>query len=300
MKILVPIEVTDSMLLSSTIPEADAAAWSSATTYAAAALVMRGHKVWQSAVGGNINFDPLTDDGTHWVLIGPTNRWKAFDEKPSTTSTATDSMTWVLRPGVWVSDLALISAVGSAARVRVIDSDDVTVLYDQELALPGVSGTSYHGWFFRDRGPVVEGDLVFEGLPRRLTGSIEVTVRGVGTVALGVLVLGVMHVVGGTLAGSTSDLVDYSRVSTDEFGNTAIVRRARARKSAYQVLVPTPDLPRVRALRERVSSVPVVCIGADGESMRSALLTYGLIVRMPIEIPGLAHTVCSIEITGFA
>lgn len=300
MKILIPVTVSDSMLLSSSLAEADAPAWSGATTYALAAQVMKGHKVWESAIASNLNNDPEADDGTNWVLVGPTNRWAAFDEKPSTKSTATGSMTWTLQPGVWVSDIALIAAAGGQARVRVIASDGTTVLYDQTKALPGLAGASFHAWFFRDRGEPVDADLLFEGLPRRLTGTIEVSVTGGGSVSLGVLALGVIYAAGETLAGSNSDLIDYSKVTTDEFGETSIKRRARARRTSYQVLIPTADLPRLRTLRERISSVPVVAIGATSDAMRAALLTYGLVRSMPIEIPGPTVTTYTLEMMGFA
>ena len=300
MKILVPITVTEGMLLSSSIAEDDAPAWAVGTTYAAGAQVIKAHKVWESAVASNLANDPETDDGTKWLLVGPTRRWAAFDEKPSTKATATGSMTWTLQPGVWVTDLALISAAGGQARVRVIGSDGTSVLYDQTKALPGLAGASFHAWFFRDRGEPVDADLLFEGLPRRLTATIEVTVSGAGAVSLGVLALGVIYAAGETLAGSNSDIIDYSKVTTDEFGVTVIKRRARARKTTYQVLIPTSDLPALRTLRERISSVPVVAIGATGDAMRAALLTYGLVRSMPIEIPGPTVTTYSLDMMGFA
>lgn len=298
MRVLIPVDITEDMLLSSTVPEADAPAWSAGTTYALGARVMRAHRVWESAQAGNLAKDPTVSGPAWWADLGPTNRWAAFDEKPSTTTTGTTSISWTLRPGVWTSDLALISAVGSSARVRVFEVDGVTVIYDQTKSLPGISRVSFAAWFFRDRLSI-DGDLVFEGLPRRLTGSIEITLMG-GDLSLGALKLGVLHTIGQTLAGATSDIQDYSRVDTDTFGNTSITRRARARKNSFQVLVLNEDLPRVRALRERISGLGCVFIGAGAEDMRSALLVYGLAGRMPLDVRGLSHSTYSLDVLGFA
>lgn len=49
MKVLAPITVTPGMLTSSTLAETEHAAWAIGTTYAAAARVIKGHVVWESA-----------------------------------------------------------------------------------------------------------------------------------------------------------------------------------------------------------------------------------------------------------
>jgi hypothetical protein len=299
MKILVPVAIGDAAVLASSLAEDDAPAWSSGPTYALGDQVVHAHRVWTSVQAGNNNKNPATDDGTWWVDAGPTNAWAMFDESPSTPTTADTSLSVTLRPGVGVSDVALVSAVGAQVRVQVIDSDDTTVLYDQTQALAGITEASFHSWFFRDRF-VIDTDAVFAGLPRRLTGSIVVTITGAGTVSVGSLLLGVVHDIGETLAGASSDIKDYSSVNIDEFGAVDIVRRVRARENTFQALVARADLPRVRALREHISSRAVVVIGSNEASLRSSLLTYGLVTSMPFEVTGRAYSLVSLDVLGFA
>lgn len=299
MNVIVPVSIAEAALLSSSIAEDDHPAWASGTTYAAGARAIKAHRIWESAQAGNTNHEPTTDDGTWWLDAGPTNRWAMFDDRPSTASTGAGSITVTLRPGAWVNALALVSVVCSTARVQVIDADDITVLYDRTQHSTSLSRSSWHGWFMRERFTAAD-DLVFDDLPRRVTGSIVVTLTGPGTVSLGVLAVGVQHAFGVTQAEAESDIVDYSRVLIDDFGDVQITRRGTSRRVRYQLYIDTPDLPRVRALRERVASLPCVWAGTDQASMRSALLAYGLATRMPIVVRGPVQCLCSLEVQGFA
>lgn len=298
MKVLVPVAIGEAALLSSSIAETEYAAWSNATTYAANVRVVHAHRVWISAQGSNLAQTPGADD-TWWVDEGPTNRWAMFDQSPGTVSSAASTLTVTLQPGAWVNAVALVSAVCRTARVQVLASDGVTVLYDQTQELTSIQQASWHGWFMRDRFRASD-DVVFEGLPRRVTGRIVVTLEGPGTVSLGVLAVGVQHAFGQTLAESESDQVDYSRVLIDEFGGVSITRRGVSRQGRFTVLIDNADLRRLVALRAAVSSLPCVWSGATGPRMRSALLAYGLATRMPITVKNEGHSIGSLEVQGFA
>lgn len=297
MKVLAPITVTEAMLVSSTLPETEHPAWSSGSTYALAGRVIKAHKVWQSAQASNTNHEPTTDDGTWWTLVGPSNTWAMFDEKTSTVSaSATSSMEVALSTGVWVTDLALVAFAGTSARVRVYESDGTTLLYDQTKVLPGIASPSFYDWFF-SRALVASGSIVFTGLPRRVAGKIKVTMNGPGSVSLGVLALGVTHDIGSTQDDPTSDLVDYSRVDWDEFGDVTITRRKRLKRVTYPVYLPNADVPRVLALREALSSVMCVFIGTDEiENLQDALLAYGLFTKFPLAIRGRTHSTYTVEV----
>lgn len=296
MKILVPIAVTEPMLVDSTLPETEHAAWSSGATYALADRVIYDHKVYESLQAGNTNKLPSTQTDW-WALVGPSNRWAMFDEKTSTASSAaSSSMSVTLQPGVWATDLALVGLVGTSARVQVYEPDGTTLVYERTQTLPGIAGSSYYAWLF-ERSIVVAGSVVFSGLPRRRNGRIVVTVFGPGSVALGVLALGTTHEVGQTQGGASTDIVDYSRVQFDEFGDVSITRRKRSKRISYQVQLANSDLPRVLALREALSSVMCVFIGVDNvANIQDALLAYGLFTRFPVEIDGPVISTYSLEV----
>lgn len=300
MKVLVPMSITEARLQSSSIAEDEHPTWANGATYAQGDQVIRGHHVWVSVVNANTGHDPLTDvDATHWVDAGPTNQQAMFDRSPGTSSSALNEISLTLKPGVWVNAVGVLAAVCRTARLRQFDADGVTVLYDRTLVSTALVRSSWYGWFMRDRFTVTD-DLIFDDLPRRVRGTLVLTLRGPGTVSLGVLTVGLIHPFGATLTDPESDLQDYSRVLIDDFGGVSVTRRGTSRKQRLSLRINNTDLPRVCALREHISSLPCVFIGTDSPQMRSALLAYGLATRMPIVVNGPLRSLCSLEVQGFA
>ncbi len=79
---IVPIEFTDTDLLSSSVTEDDYAVWNSGTTYALGARVIRTtsdtHKIYESLQASNLNKTPESQP-TWWIEVSATNRWKCLD-----------------------------------------------------------------------------------------------------------------------------------------------------------------------------------------------------------------------------
>lgn len=298
-KVIVPVTITDTMLVASSIAEDDHAAWSNAVTYVKGDRVILAHRIWESLVGGNLNHNPTTDVAAeYWGDAGPTNQRAMFDESPATPSSAPTEISVTLRPGTWVNSLALVSAVCRTARVRVYDADGTTLLYDRTQVSTTLTRSSWHGWFMRTRF-VVREDFTFEDLPRRVRGTMVITLRGPGSVSVGVLAVGLLHAIGRTREKPESDQAGFSRVLIDDFGKPTIYRRGTSRTRRYSLLVANDDIPRFHALRESIDALPCIFIATGLPNLRTALLAYGLATRMPVVIEGLTHSICSLEIQGF-
>jgi hypothetical protein len=123
MKLIRPTAVSDTNLVSSTVPETDHAAWSSGTTYALAARVIKAHRIWESTQASNTNHDPQTAGISWWVDMGPTNRWGMFDTVVGTETTATGSITLVLEPGR-IDALALLQLDAATVTVNMTLAGD--------------------------------------------------------------------------------------------------------------------------------------------------------------------------------
>ena len=118
MKVIKPITITSGMLLSSSVPETDYAAWSAATAYALGAKVIRTsmHRIYQRLVSGTTATAPESDP-VNWLDIGPTNRWAMFDGEISTSTTKATSLAVTLAPGR-ASGLALIGLASAEFAFR--------------------------------------------------------------------------------------------------------------------------------------------------------------------------------------
>ena len=91
LSVLVPVDITDSILVSTDVPEVDYSDYSSVTTYGIGDRVISSltHKVYESAKASNLNKDPTdinnrTGSTIWWIQVDSTNAWKMFDgEKTS-------------------------------------------------------------------------------------------------------------------------------------------------------------------------------------------------------------------------
>ena len=79
-----PLAITPAMLVSTDVPETDYPEWDLGTTYAKdyRVIVAAQHKVYQSAVSGNVGKSPAADRAA-WQEVGATNRWRPFDKSVS-------------------------------------------------------------------------------------------------------------------------------------------------------------------------------------------------------------------------
>jgi len=132
-RVIAPIEVTDAMLTSINITEDDYDEYDDATDYAVGdyAISTTTHTVYRALVANGPSStvvdpddeaadvaDPLvTDpDPRTWQIIGATNRWKLFDEKPTVQATNATSIELTLTPGETVDAVALIGLDAAVGR----------------------------------------------------------------------------------------------------------------------------------------------------------------------------------------
>lgn len=242
--------ITEAMLTSSTVPE-DEAVWDIGDTYAENDIV-RGvgdyaHTTWESAQGGNIGNDPLTDDGTWWTAAGPTNRWRALDLTSSTGTTAPSPLTYTIEPGIRVDAVGLAGMVADSYTITVTKDAEVIYSYTESLSTRVV--LSWKDWLTkpftfraassRDDLPLVSGAVV--------TITLE---RASGDVTLGSLFINRAIPFGEVQVEPNDSALNYSTFERNIEGTatTFIPKRVipLIRMSAYATAERVPELRRAR------------------------------------------------------
>lgn len=282
MNILIPLTITDAMVSSCTIsePAAGETAWA-AGAYSVGDRRIRTttHRIYEcvAAVSGST---PPENDATHWLDAGPTARWAAMDAYISTQSTATTSMTYVLRPGFFDS-IALYGLTGVSLQVTLKDAPGGTVVYSQYVLLEE-DPLDWWDWAFGQLKPLTKWfakDLVLYPDPEL---TITITAAAGETVGLGMLVLGALTPLvdestwGGTQQGATATPQTYSYIAYDDYGNVTIKRRPAATGMSFKVLMPRDQADYALALVQRVLDVPCACIATDTPGYQG-LNVFGLI-----------------------
>lgn len=295
MKIIRPTTITDSILISSSVPENDYPVWNSTTTYNAGdkVIVVAEHKIYE-ALKTTTNESPSTNP-LSWLNIGTTNRWAMFDEKIGTVTTATSSISVSLNPGI-VTGITLLNLVG-ALSVTITMTTIEGVVYDQTIDLYDPSNVSdWWTYFFEDIR--IKSFALILNLPTYRTSTVNITINGADgqPVSVGTLVVGrLLQYANSVDYGASIGIQDYSRKERDEFGNVTIVERAFNKRARWNFRLLNSEVDvfqeNLTALRAR----PAVYIGNDGFN---SLIVYGFYKDFDTVITYPTHSECSIDLEG--
>jgi hypothetical protein len=296
MKIIRPVDVDDSVFQSSDVPEADYAAWAGGTTYADEdrVIVTTGyHKIYESQQAANTGNDPTTDDGTWWVEVSSTNRWKMFNAIVQEQTVQASEINTVLQSSTVVNSVALINLDATTVQITVTDSVEGLV-YDETYTMTSYSGIQdWYAYFFE---PIIrDTQLAITDLPPYANADIGVTISSSGDAKCGALVIGQFAVLGLSQHGVSLSIVDYSTKTTDADGNVTIIDGAYSDKMEVDVVLDTAQIGQVKRTLTSLRTNPSVWVAQDNQS---DLVIYGYYREFDIILSNPTISVCSLQIEG--
>lgn len=259
-----------------------------------AVLGAADHHTYESLAASNVGH-PLTD-AAWWLDLGPTNRFRMFDQSNSTVSTTTNyGIDVIVAVGADRCDgIALLNVDAQSVQVQVTHPTLGTI-YDQTYSLLKDSGiTSWYDYFTEEI--VYGGDLVLTDLP--LNSGVNVRAfmtSSIGAVTCGTMVLGQTRILGGTNYGARGGITDYSRKTTDDFGNTSLVERAYAKRTTYRISCENGMVDTIFALLAQYRATPVVWVGSEDYAMT---WLYGWARDWAVEIAYPTTSFLSLEVEG--
>lgn len=266
------------------LPEDSTPVWSAAATYALGARVHvpAAQRVYESAVANNVGKDPSSPLNqfnaagatTWWIDLGPTNRSAMFDSMISTPTAAPSPLEIALKPGAF-NGIAMFGLDADHLAISVTEGDSGAAIYSYSAPLEGTSPSDYFEYFFEPFKPQTQ--FIATGLEPYATARVVITLtKGSGLARVGMLALGDLRPLGVPMRGASVEPVDYSYVSTDQFGNTAIKRRTSATGMSIQARMDVDDANGVLRTVQDLLSVPVVVIGSRANGYE-ALTVFGLL-----------------------
>lgn len=296
MKIIRPTAITDAVLVSTNVPEADHPAWSGAATYVKGAKVILAstHKRYESLIDGNQGKDPSAAEPGIWTDLGATNRWKLFDASVGSQTAQLGSIDMELRPLGRVNALAVLNV--NAASIRVIVTDPVEgVVYDRTFSLIASSGVrDMYAFYFE---PIRRRrDFVLFGLPPYYGATIRVVMTAPsGAVSCGWMVLGQSKQIGGTRWGLSLGISDFTKKDKNQFGEYIVVERDWAKRGRFPLRLAASEVDDVIETLVPFRAKPIVYVGA--EQFGSSVIG-GFFKDLDVVIPGPTYCDCSVEIEG--
>jgi hypothetical protein len=267
--------VDDSVLTSSSVPENDYPAWASGTTYAAGDRVILAstHIVYQSVLAANTGNNPATDDGTNWVAVGSTNRWRAFNGKLSDQVSNPGSIEYVLVLSELVYGIAFFGLEASSVQVQVVDDASAEVFTETKAVIDNTFVVDWLSWV--DEPVAYDSEALFMWVQGRFGFTVTITIdAGAGTAKVGQIVLGKIYSLGTVTENTAVGFKDYSTKETDDFGNLNIVPRAYSRTVEFNFAFNTKDARRILRILSSLRATPAVYF-MDEDTSDFATTVYG-------------------------
>lgn len=302
MQIIRPVTVTDSILTATNVAENDFAQWNISTAYTTGDKVISTttHRIYE-AVQNSTGVDPTTDDGTTWLDIGATNRWKAFDQKISDPVINTNSIEYTLNdPNSYITGVALFGLKGVSANVTVTDTTsggDGEVYNETIELLDNVNIIDWYTYFFAEQPTLTEA--LFLNIPPYLSADVEITVTDASgeDAELGQIVIGFLSELGLTTYGTSVSIEDFSRKETDTFGNFIIVERAFANLVDFDVRYETGRTREIQKTLAQYRATPIVYLGNEDDT-EFGTVVYGFYRRFDLTIESPSYSFAAIEVEG--
>lgn len=300
MKIIKPIAMTDALLTASNVAENDHGAWAAGTTYAALDRVIdtATHRIYESVQDGNLGNDPTVDDGTWWLEISATNRWKAFDGVLADQTENAGTITYSITTDQLVTGIAFFNLNAAQVRVRVFDTDTAKV-YDTTLDL--VDDIDIVDWFSffttdLDEYKTLAMFADFTALPGY---RIDITIGdGTGTAAVGEISLGKIVTLGETHEGTSIGLKSFSTKEQDSFGNWSIVSRAKSDPVSFTFSMKANDAARVKRVLDSLRDTAAVYFAHEDLVADYAAISFGLFQDYDIPLRKGGVSTVALEIEG--
>lgn len=290
---LLPTPITDAVLVSSTVPETDYAEWNAATNYALGQRCVRSamHSVYVRLVAG-VSAAAPENDAVNWKREGPTNRWAMFDGAVGTATSAAGSISVTLQPGI-VQGLFLGDPQADSVTITMTRAG--LTVYHRYLG-PGELRVPFDNWYDYYFGTIRSSRvLVFTDLPAYNNATITVTLTSTGTAALGMLAVGVLCDIGVVLDRPSASGIDFSKITTDDYGVTTITPRKTVRTMSLVLLVEKTQIDFVCDRMDETHATPCVWIGSR---TFSSLVIWGLVKSWKTVFAGSSKSQISLEIQG--
>lgn len=284
------VEIDDSALISSSVPETDASVWVSGATYALGAEVIRlqTHRVYVCLAAGVSSVAP-EDDASRWSDDRPVNRWAMFDLQVSTKTVFSDDIEVVIEPGR-VDTIGVVGAIGVGVEVTSRYAGDV--VYQEWLPLDMTERRTWYQYFCGGFNTVPM--VTFFGLPP-VSGQITVKIIGDEQVSCGALIAGNSFAIGGLRREPKIPWVDYSKTITDDFGATTFVPRASAHRFIGDLNVPKRRISQVYRQIELAAGTPSLWVVSD-DPQYAFMNTFGWCTKFEPSAPYEQWFICDLQL----
>jgi len=286
MKVITPIEINDTILISSTIAEPDIGEtpWNAATSYVLGDVVIRAttHKRYENILAGvDAGVPEITPN--RWIEIGSTNRYAMFDTLRNTQSVKAAPVTVVLTPSARIDSIGLLSVYADEVSISIVVGSET--IYSRTENLDERALFDWYDYFFAEFKKTP--NRVFFDIPPYANAVITITFTGIAAVRVGAIVLGNQTDLGKAVNGIGSEEVNFSRIEREATGEAILLQRRSVPKVSIKSLADSVRINKIRDTRKLLNAIPAVWSGLDDKIDNpyfETVLLLGVYKRFEINI----------------
>lgn len=295
-RLIPPIEVTDSNLTAINVPEDDHPVYDMGTTYhdGDRVIVTTGvHKIYLSTANNQQGSYP-PDNLTTWIDEGATNAWRMFDTAVSSKTTNQDTIQFSIENTSLVNSVVLMGLFGQSVTVIATSAASGEV-YNKSFDLMDFSDvTNWYQYFYMEYK--TKTALTLTDLPAYSDMTISVTVDNTGGIAeCGVVVIGRQNVIGQAMFGMKTSIIDYSKKVTNDEGVTTVTEGEFSKRADVTVLVENSQYDSVQQMLSKYRATPIIYAITN---LYSSTVIYGYYRDFDITIPHSVHAECNLSVEG--
>lgn len=298
--VLEPINIMPWMVTASSVaePSTGETEWAAATTYAIGDQVIRAltHRLY-TALASGVNAGLPEATPLRWKDTKPTNKFAHFDNYKSTAIVAAATITQTVKPGV-ISAMAFFGLEGDTLQVVARPASGGVPYFDTTYALSTyITVDLYWEWYFGQARQ--QQNLRITTLYPQ-DAQVEITLTPSPTTAraaIGIWVLGGFENLGDAQYGFKVQPTDYSRITTDPYGNVSIVKGLAAKNLTGECFMEAVDAQATAELVYRLLGTPVAVVMSENPDY-DYLSAFGL-MSADITAAGPTHALLSLTVKGF-
>jgi hypothetical protein len=271
------------------------AVYAAGTTYGLGARVIDpvAHLVYESQVDANIGQALAT--GTAWLVIGPTNRWAAFDRLRNTQTVAPVDIVKSIAPGERCRSISVIGIDASSVTISVKVAGVEVYAVTTSLKLRKSSG--WLDYFFGKFS--FRKSVQFFNLPPYRNAVITVTVaKAKGQRGVGGIIVGNAIYIGDMQYKARSDHLNFSQINRDKWGNIDLQASRSVPKVNGEIWFDKNLTRQILEVRETLNGVPAVWSGLDDFTLEyfEPLFIYGIHKEFSISLEDAVHGTITLEV----
>lgn len=269
--------------------------WASSKTYAAGETVYHKRQRYTSLKDANTGYIPETAR-EWWSAMGPVNSWAAFDKTINTKATALGEICFELDFSR-ANTVALFGLEGVAAHMTLRNGMG-DVVTEKIISMSSFDAT---GWLEYFLDPVMpREDIIRSDFPVMAYSRLTISIKALpGHIArVGHVAVGRCKVIGQTQFGPEAGISDYSRKSTDTFGNTYLAEGNWAKNIRLSLVLEHKMFDDVFRTLARLRATPTVFVGDNTDAGFEALTVWGYVRDFRMVIDDVTHSQCSLEVQG--